>query len=412
MFYHAWCFSDVPMNSAFQSGLKYLPAETLCKTEFEEMTFDNLVNSGDGEDKRICLVYLHGKKSTDILKYKPHVKNYMPANKSKTNLAVSYDRFFLFGVPSDGRVVCMFTADERHSKIVTRYHNKMYPGCKIWAMDVTFKGTMNDSENLLIHTEEPLIPLLPSDNTSYIQLLPPYDIDNENDMRYFNFHSTSINLKFPVATTGLCGGQICDGQSGMAKENCVCVEKLPISQWGVRGNIHCEEFASGRINQQDCKFLSVAFSKFVALNHESVKPDSLVSFNPVRFRKSVKAVIDVVNKNGGFSVIGWFKPSKTLNDSFGEVHSYHVVLLKPTADCINILKPLQYIPEMLQQMVVRTTGSTMLQETILPTPPQQSPIEFIDESFGLGTSANLVARSNVDNFQVYKILYFTSNFVC
>ena len=43
---------------------------------------------------------------------------------------------------------------------------------------------MNDSENLLIHTEEPLIPLLPSDNTSYIQLLPPYDIDNENDMRF------------------------------------------------------------------------------------------------------------------------------------------------------------------------------------------------------------------------------------
>ena len=153
-------FSDCrcPMNSSLQSGLNVLQAQQIISCYYNEVTFDQLIATDDGEDKRLCLVYLHGKKSVEPLRFRSSVKNLTPANKVR-QLQVNYDRFLLFGVPSDNRVVCMFTSDEKHSRVITRYHNKLFPGCLVWAIDVKLKGTLNESENVLIHTEEPLIPV-------------------------------------------------------------------------------------------------------------------------------------------------------------------------------------------------------------------------------------------------------------
>ena len=333
------------MNSSLQSGLNVLQALQIVSKYYNEVTFDQLIATDDGEDKRLRLVYLHGKKSVEPLRFRSSVKNLTPANKIR-QVQVTYDRFLLFGVPSDNRVVCMFTSDEKHSRVITRYHNKLFPGCLVWAIDVKLKGTLNESENVLIHTEEPLIPVDQSRSLHRnLQILPPFDIDNEADMKFFCFTSCSIQLKFPIATTGLCGGKICDGQTGAAKTNCVCIEKSGLSEWGVRGNITCKEFQTGRLMHQECTFLSVSFSKLLCKNHGSVKPDSLTAFNPVLFRRATHRFIQAVNEKTGWLVIGWFKPSKSATDSFGEIHHYHVVKMVPMQDISTDIEALQYVNE-------------------------------------------------------------------
>ena len=327
---------------------------------YQEVQLDDLLSSCDGENKRMKLVFLHGKKSSEPLKIRNSLKN-TPFSSRKGPVPVSYDRFFLFGVPSENRVVCMFTNDERHSRIVTRYHNKLFPGCYLWILDVKLKGTLSESENMLIHTEDPLIPF--DAHTELYQdakVLPPFDVDTETDMKFFCFQSDSVQLKFPVATTNLCAGTICDGQNGLHKENCICIEKSGLSEWGVRGNITCNEFQTGRLMHQECQFLSVAFSKFVTDNHRSIKPDSVTSFNPMLFRKSCKKVIDIVNYYSGFYLLGWFKPSKTSTDSFEEVHHYHVVRLLPTSNVDSLIESSKYSlqPNSSQSNNRNTTSST------------------------------------------------------
>ena len=83
----------------------------------------------------------------------------------------------------------------------------MFPSCYLWILDVKFKGTLSDSENSLIHTEDPLIPF-DAHTQLHIdaKILPPFDIDTETDMKFFCFQSDSVQLKFPVATTNLWGG--------------------------------------------------------------------------------------------------------------------------------------------------------------------------------------------------------------
>ena len=333
------------MNSFLQPGLNFAQAMSFVMNNYEEVELDDLLLSSDGENKRMKLVFLHGKKSSEPLKIRNAIKN-TPYSSRKGPVPVSYDRFFLFGVPSENRVVCMFTNDERHSRIVTRYHNKLFPGCYLWMLDIKLKGTLSDSENMLIHTEDPIIPFDTwSDLYLDARVLPPFDIDTETDMKFFCFQSDSVELKFPVATTNLCAGSICDGQNGLQKENCICIEKSGLSEWGVRGNISCREFQTGRLMHQECQFLSVAFSKFVTDNHRSIKPDSVTSFNPMLFRKCCKKVIDIVNECCGFYLLGWFKPSKTSSDSFEEVHHYHVVRLLPTTNVETLIKTAKYSPQ-------------------------------------------------------------------
>ena len=385
-------FSDCrcPMNSSLQSGLNVLQAQQIISCYYNEVTFDQLIATDDGEDKRLCLVYLHGKKSVEPLRFRSSVKNLTPANKVR-QLQVNYDRFLLFGVPSDNRVVCMFTSDEKPSRVITRYHNKLFPGCLVWAIDVKLKGTLNESENVLIHTEEPLIPVDQSLMLlRNLRILPPFDIDTEADMKFFCFHSITVQLKFPIATTGLCSGKICDGQTGAAKANCVCIEKSGLSDWGVRGNITCKEFQTGRLMQQECTFLSVSFSKLLCKQHGSIKPDSLTAFNPVLFRRASHRVIQAINDKCGWLVIGWFKPSKTSTDSFGEIHHYHVVKMTPMEDISNDIEVFQY-PTNSNDITISDASSPTV---TFPTFQPSKHTEYNNDSQSPGANAPRSTKTN------------------
>ena len=332
------------MNSSLQAGLRYDQVLKIADEDYELVPLEDFLDGAENEDTRVLLIFLHAKKSTEPLRFKTNVRNAFPQKKIMP-MSLPYDRFFVFGVPNENRVVCLFTADEAESKKLTRYHPQMYPGCFVYILDMRLRGTLCDCENLLISTEEPLIPI-PSHRTSaQVPIMPPYDVETEKDMRYFSFLTTTLKIKNPVATIGLCGGKLCDGATGALKANCACVEKYGKSFWGIRGVVECQELNPGRVESLESRVMSVSLARMFCVNYQSVKPDSLVSFSAVKFKKAVREVVTTVNNNGGFFVVGWFKPSKTVDDAFTEVHSYHVVRIEPAKDVTLLVRPHLYTNE-------------------------------------------------------------------
>ena len=188
------------MNSGFASSLTPAAAHVL-SLEYEEISFVNFIAGDDTEDRKLYLVYIHGKRSTEPIKYK------MPSG-SKSNIAykqrllpLTYDRFFLFGDPASNRVLALFSSNEKESRILTRYHNLIKPGQVVVIIEPRITGTMVDSQNVLITTSNPILAVPETECTLTFNEMPPYDIESETDIKFFHFITKDLKLKFVTPTT-------------------------------------------------------------------------------------------------------------------------------------------------------------------------------------------------------------------
>ena len=179
------------MNSSLPTSLSVEAARTYI-AEYELMLLPDFLSGADSELQKLHLVYLHGKRSTEPLKFKTTFSSgAQKAAKMKMQQS-SYDRFFLFGDPNSNKVVALFTSEEKESRVITRYHTKITPGCVVAVLEPRIKGTLSDSDNVLISTAEPLVPVGNINDISFREL-PPFDIESENDIRFFHFKSTTVS---------------------------------------------------------------------------------------------------------------------------------------------------------------------------------------------------------------------------
>ena len=339
------------MNSSLPTSLSVEAARTYI-AEYELMLLPDFLSGADSELQKLHLVYLHGKRSTEPLKFKTTFSSgAQKAAKMKMQQS-SYDRFFLFGDPTSNKVVALFTSEEKESRVITRYHTKITPGCVVAVLEPRIKGTLSDSDNVLIATAEPLVRVGNINDISFREL-PPFDIESENDIRFFHFKSTSVELKFVMPTLDLCKGPFCDGK-WPKNTHCACVEKDGYGTWGIRAHVKCDELQLDRTNHQKSSFISVSFAKLVTNNHEHLRPNDPNTFNNLIFRKCLGEMVKEINRHTldseeirnpsfeGFKVIGWFKPSKTEGDSFQEVHEFHIVSLEPNCELTTRMQSLKY----------------------------------------------------------------------
>ena len=95
-------------------------------------------------------------------------------------------------------------------------------------IELRIKETMIDSQNLLISTTEPLIPVPNSQMNLSFNEMQAFGIENETDNKSFHFVTDERQLKYIISTLKniistvyLCSGNFCDGQT--VKETlCVC----------------------------------------------------------------------------------------------------------------------------------------------------------------------------------------------
>ena len=103
--------SDPIMNSAFASSLNPASARALAD-EFEQIAVSDFASGADCEDKKSFLVFLHGKRAVEPLKYKQATSSRQSMPFKNKLQQINYDRFFLCGDPKSNKVVALFTSNK------------------------------------------------------------------------------------------------------------------------------------------------------------------------------------------------------------------------------------------------------------------------------------------------------------
>ena len=125
-----------------------------------------------------------------------------------------------------------------------------------------------------------------------------------------------------------------------AAEHFVPALKSGLKEWGLRALVQCPS-SIGKNIASEVSFVSVNFAKMITINHNTLRPQDAAAFNLVQFRRAVRAFVDAINNPTvssmsncprGFRVVGWFKPSKLENETFVEVHEYHVISIEPNVN--------------------------------------------------------------------------------
>ena len=317
------------MTSSFPQSFDSAAAYVLSQ-QYEPKLFVDFLEEDDSEDIKVFLVYLYGKRSTE-----PNIrfKNTHKGAKSpyKTSLqTATYDKYLLFGDPNSNKIAAIFTGNEKESSVLLRYHGKLEPGMLVAVIEPRVKGSLHETDNVLFTTSEPLIPCPRTDAPPTFNELPPFDVVNEPEMKFFHFKTTSLEIKFAKGHPNVCPGELCDGQ--LPATTCICVEKTGITTWAFEGLVRSKELKLERTSHQDSNFISVKFARFCTINHKHHRPSDGNNFDIVAFKKNNRELIKAINEDEilpGFEVMGWFKPSKNNDDDSIVIHEFHITSIEP-----------------------------------------------------------------------------------
>ena len=118
------------MNSSLPTSLS-VEAERTHIAEYELKLLPDLLSGADSELQKLHLVYLHGERSTEPLKFKTTFSSGGQKPAKMKMQQSSYDGFFLFCHPTSNKVVALFRSEEKESRVITRYNTKITPGCVV-----------------------------------------------------------------------------------------------------------------------------------------------------------------------------------------------------------------------------------------------------------------------------------------
>ena len=185
------------MNSAFASSLNPEGARNLSRA-YDVTSFSDFLAMILKIKK--YLVFLHGKRSSEPIKYKQSGHGRFSTPYKNKLQPVHYDRFFLFGDINSSNVLALFTSSDNESRVLTRYHLELYPGKVVAIIEQRIRGVMIESQNFLITTSEPFIPVPTTEANLTYNDLPPFDIENETDNKSFHFETNDLQFKYIVPT--------------------------------------------------------------------------------------------------------------------------------------------------------------------------------------------------------------------
>ena len=202
-------------------------------------------------------------------------------------------------------------------------------------MNVDLKGTLQ-SENLLLDTEEPLVPTAES---HFIETPLSFDVEHETAMKWFAVTTNDLKLTRVAIAPSACCGNLCDGNlSTPGKERtCLCLEKSGLGSNALRARVSWQEAGGQRTSKQVIEMQSVRALAIFATEPQKIESNSAV-YNAFNFKASVNAKITEYNEAPGFRLLGWYKPSKNEGDMCTEAHSIHVVQLKVNGNETDVRK--------------------------------------------------------------------------
>ena len=214
-----------------------------CQKHFKSIKYTDLSNSNKKLPSFCYLrvVYLYSTTSKPRYTMWQTKKSNAPAQK---RVQSDFNRFHAFGVPSSPHVILMFTSKESDSRELLRFSAQFRPGSELFIIRPTVESNM--AQNLVVRSREPLLPV--KTLTMVTRCLPPANVSHESFL-HFDFVTKSLELISATFVDNVCGGSLCDGQSG--KEPCACTKAPAKKHWAVNLAFNCNELetiANGEVS--------------------------------------------------------------------------------------------------------------------------------------------------------------------
>ena len=338
----------------------------LASSRFTGVTLEGVISPQEGFARtKLPCILLHVKKTSTP------VKMYRVREKAKI-MEAAFHRFLLFAEAGSERVFGMFTSNDTETSQLLRFSPNLHPGATCLLLNPRHRDEkyLQDSDNALLTTAEPLVPIFLEDAST---VLPKYS-PKMADFQHFCFNTVTLEVLSVCTVSHLCSGKFCDGQT--LKDACGCKETdLKKHSWGVTLELICDELKGERVG-----FLSVYFTskRVVSLftdSYSSLTPDT-DNFDEFDFEDAVLKCVKHLNENGGFRVHGWLKPSTAavaVGSNNSPLHVVSVDVIQPSTLTTNAYKDLQF--RATERIVVQDTPGTVQGGYVVPrprTPPSTS----------------------------------------
>jgi len=158
----------------------------------------------------------------------------------------TFHRFLIFGEPNSTGVVCsLFTDSIKSSNIIMQYYPLLSPGSVVLILCPKLHGWLGETANLIITTENPLIPMVQQQIVDNI--LPRY-ATNEEEYSWFSFVTNSLEIGHANIVQDVCGGKVCDSAEDRGT-GCGCISSCLGKAHAMRFRLMCDEFISERMGE-------------------------------------------------------------------------------------------------------------------------------------------------------------------
>lgn len=307
----------------------------------------------------VCLSVKHVSTSRNIgLNVKRDFGFGAASRNKRFKIAVTWDRMYVFGdVNRSSCFTLMLSSAQAARKLIRATMSRPIVGSLYYILEPTCTDDRRTLGTMpILETEYPVIPLKYFTNKSPLKdVLPKVSIKeniSSGDQRCFVLHDvTGISLhRFTLTNEGCCMGVQCDKAYKLESkkgEHCGCV-----NHHGCLGNAVCQmdvtfpnpfpkdvdpspsvsvvRFRSWRLSQLFFRDLSTYIVDVAVAGSEDGVVDNM------SLRKSKNSIVEHVNKNGGWTIVGWFRKGEVTDASNeterleSETVKVHISLLTPT----------------------------------------------------------------------------------
>ena len=187
-------------------------AQSLLQDKFREISLQELENSV-APRRYYPSFLLHSRKCTQPPKMSRSYNKNAASKKTSSEIVAAHD-FFLFGLPETQFCICVYTkAASETAKFL--HFELLFPGQSVALVLPKIQGKQTGTDNLIVSSSEPLIPL--KEPLNLIRTHLPPVISDSPDYRFFHYRTSSFAVEDPFAITKRCNGVLYDGSCSISQ---------------------------------------------------------------------------------------------------------------------------------------------------------------------------------------------------
>ena len=337
-----------PSRQEGSPSKKSKKTEIWWKEEFVNVLLDEIMDENfEHQNYRISAIILNVKANNSKRTVNTYFSKKEKGGTNAFSSEITYDRIFVLGCLGTDTCFSVISRSNKQSAMllggfIDDHKRKPCVGHPIVILEPIYtERTLGKDNNLPIFDVKR--PFEPYDFPKIPE--QKYEVPRESITKYFILHKMSIQVNFASMQKSSCTSYLCDKQVLRGQDkNCCCFFNSGTSPLVLEAVVKVFDPESENemiISTPD--FRSWNFSNLVidGLNNVTATLDDFGKQNEKLMRNSIKGIVDYVNENDGWTVIGWLrrgtqvdassKGIKTTEDEITaeSVHP-HIIKLFPT----------------------------------------------------------------------------------